>query len=259
VNLHLEGKVAIVGGASRGIGYGIARTLAGEGATVAITARREPALREAADRIRSETGSKVLAIASDVRKAEDTRRVIEETVDTFGGLNILVNNDGAPPLGKTTDFDDDAWDKAVERNLMSVVRMTRAAAPHMRAVGGGSIVNMAALSALQPVASYGLSVTTWAGVIGLAKTLSLELGGDGITVNTVCPGRIGTARLVKVMGEEGRAPEEVLAELARDVPLGRLGTPEDVAGLVAFLVSKPGSYITGATIQIDGGLLSGLL
>lgn len=259
MNLRLEGKVAIVGGASQGIGYAIARTLAGEGATVAITARREPALKEAAERIRSETGSKVLAIASDVRKAEDTKRVVDETVDAFGGLHILVNNDGAPPLGNATDFDDDAWNKAVERNLMSVVRTIRAAVPHMRDGDGGSIVNMAALSALQPMAGYGLSVATWAGVIGLAKTLSLELGGDGITVNTVCPGRIGTDRLVKVMGEEGRTREEVLSELAQDVPLGRLGTPEDVAALVAFLASGPGSYITGATIQVDGGLLSGLL
>ena len=257
MDLRLRDRVAIVGGASQGIGYEIARTLAQEGARVVITARREPALSAAAEGIRTATGAAVLAVQADVRKAEDGARVVEAAVREFGAIHTLVNNDGAPPIGRIQDFDDTAWGKAVEQNLMSVIRMVRLTVPHMRAAGGGSIVNITGLSVVQPMVGFGLSVATWAGVIGLAKTLSLELAGDRITINTICPGFINTTRLDKVFRREaddrGQPFDEFIRDLTAGIPIGRLGTPEDIAAMVALLVSPRGSFVTGATIQVDGG------
>lgn len=263
MDIQLRDKVAIVNGASQGIGYAIARMLAGEGAKVVMTARREAPLNAAAETIRGETQASVLPVPSDIRRAEDCGRIVERTVSQFGRVDILVNNDGAPPLGKLEQFDDIAWDKAVQQNLMSVVRMARQVIPPMRAAGGGRIVNITALSVLQPMATFGLSVATWAGVIGFAKTLSLEVGPYGITVNTICPGRIATPRLEKVYSQRpehaGKDPSQLMADLQKETPLQRIGKPEDVAALVTFLVSSQASFITGVTIQIDGGRLGSLL
>ena len=255
MDLNLKDKVAIVGGASMGIGYGIARTLAAEGARVAITARREPALRQAAEAIRAETGTEVLAVQADCRRAEDCRRVAATVVETLGGIDILVHNDGAPPLGAVMTFDDVAGQKAIEQKFFYVVRMVRACVPHMQARGGGGILNITAISAIQPIAGFGLSVATWGGVIGLAKTLSLELAPGNINVNTICPGYIETTRLEKVFAADGKDPNIMRNQLIAEVPMGRIGTVDDVAGLVALLVSPRGRYITGTTIQVDGGLL----
>lgn len=258
MDLQLKGKVAIVGGASQGIGFGVAQELAREGVQVVITARREPALIEAASRIRAETGGEVLPVQADVRRSEDCQRVVERTLAAYGGIDILVNNDGAPPIGKIEDFDDAAWQKAVEQNLYSVIRMVRHCVPHMKARGYGRIVNVTSVSTRQPLAGLGLSVATWAGVIAYAKTLSLELGPAGITVNTILPGRVDTGRLEivtrKRAAQEGRDPDQAMAEVLHEVPVGRLGTPEDVAGMIALLVSPRGSFITGTAIQVDGGL-----
>jgi 3-oxoacyl-[acyl-carrier protein] reductase len=263
MDLELRDKVAIVNGSSQGIGYAIARMLAGEGAKVVMTARNEATLNAAAETIRGETQASVLPIPSDIRRAEDCGRIVEGTISQFGRVDILVNNDGAPPLGKLEQFDDVAWGKAVQQNLMSVVRMTRQVIPPMRTAGGGRIVNIAALSVLQPMETFGLSVATWAGVIGFAKTLSLEVGLYGITVNTICPGRIATARLEKVYSQRpehaGKDPGKLMEDLQKETPLQRIGKPEDVAALVAFLVSSQASFITGVTIQIDGGRRGSLL
>jgi 3-oxoacyl-[acyl-carrier protein] reductase len=255
MNLELDGKVAIIGGASQGIGYGIARTLAREGAVVAITARRDNELRAAAERLRAETGGRVLPIQADCRRAEDCTRVAQTAQQELGGIDILVNNDGAPPLGPALSFDDTAWSKAVEQNLMYVVRMVREAVPAMKARGGGSILNITAISAIQPIAGFALSVATWSGVIGYAKTLSLELASLGINVNTICPGYIDTSRLQKVFAAGSEPPLVVQERLRAEIPLKRIGTVDDIASLVALLVSPRGSYITGTAIQVDGGLL----
>lgn len=254
MDLGLKGKVAVVGGASMGIGYGIARLLAAEGARVAITARREPALLKAAEQLRVETKAVVLPVQGDGRRAEDCARVVETVVNELGGIDIVVNNDGAPPLGNLATFDDAAWAKAVEQNLMYVVRMARHAVPHMTKRGGGSILNIAALSALQPAVGFGLSVATWNGVIGFAKTLSLEVAAQNINVNTICPGYIETQRLEKVFSSQGD-PAELRKALTAEVPMGRIGTIEDIASVAALLVSPRGRYVTGATLAVDGGLL----
>lgn len=259
MDLGLTGKIAVVGGASQGIGYAIARLLAREGATVAMVARRQERLDAAARAIAEETGARTLAIQGDIRKAADCERIIDTAATELGGIDVLVNNDGAPPLGELATFDDAAWDKAVQQNLMSVVRLTRGAVPLMRARGGGRIVNITALSVLQPRARFGLSIATWAGVVGYAKTLSLEVAADGITVNTLCPGRIATGRIATVFGTDGAIDDAQLAAMAKEIPMGRLGTPDEIAGLVAFLASPFAAYITGATIQVDGGRLASLL
>jgi 3-oxoacyl-[acyl-carrier protein] reductase len=279
MDLSLKGRVALVGGASQGIGHAIARLLAAEGAAVAIVARRSEPLEAAAQAIRDESGATVLPIAADIRRADDCARIVETAARAFGRIDVLVNNDGAPPLGLLSEFDDAAWDKAVQQNLMSVVRLTRGAVPLMRQHGFGRIVNITALSAIQPIARFGLSVSTWAGVIGYSKTLSLELAPEQITVNTICPGRIATGRLAKVFGKAapGVAPEgaaagssgavdadvdpdtEMLARIRREIPMQRIGQPDEIAGLVALLASPYGGYITGSTFHVDGGRRAALL
>jgi 3-oxoacyl-[acyl-carrier protein] reductase len=255
VDLQLKGQRALVNGASQGIGYAIALRLAQEGVRVAIAARREPALSTARARIAKEVGCEVDAIQGDIRKAEDCERIVAQAAAALGGLDILVNNDGAPPLGLCLKFSDTDWSNAVDQNFMSVLRMTRAAVPHMKQAGGGSIVNITALSAIQPVEGFGLSVATWAGVIGLAKTLSRELAPDNIRINTLCPGPTDTPRLAKINEQTSGMMDKLISE----IPLGRVAKPEQVAALTALLVSPLGSHMTGTTIPVDGGQMQALL
>ena len=257
MDLNLRDRVAIVGGASMGIGLGIANRLAAEGAKLMIFARREPALKAAADKLAQQHGAEVEWCTADIRDRDDSTRIVQKTIERFGRLDILVNNDGAPPLGDIDSFDDVAWQKAVEQNLFSVIRMVRAALPHLKKQGG-SILNISAISAIQPIAGFGLSVATWSGLIGYAKTLSLEMARHGINVNTICPGYIDTTRLEKVFAAGGQDPLEARRKLEAEVPMGRIGSVDDIANMVALLVSPAGAYITGCSIPIDGGLLRGL-
>ena len=260
MDLGLKGRIALVGGASQGIGFAIARLLASEGASVAMVARKTEPLAQACRRIEDETGARTLAIAGDIRLADDCERIADAALDGFGRIDILVNNDGAPPLGELSGFDDTVWHRAVEQNLMSVVRLSRRALTGMQERGWGRIVNITALSAIQPIPKFGLSVATWAGVIGYAKTLSLEVASQGITVHTICPGRINTGRLGTVFGAgtPGQIDQEQLAQITQQIPMARIGAPDEIAGMVAFLCSPWAAYMSGTVQHIDGGRHGGL-
>ncbi|MEY4645918.1 MAG: hypothetical protein RLZZ596_2749 [Pseudomonadota bacterium] len=261
MDLSLKGRTALVGGASQGIGFAISNLLAAEGAQVIMVARKEQALNDACQRIRDTHGVSVWPIAADIRKAEDCQHILDQAAQSCPPIEILINNDGAPPLGEIESFDDTAWSRAVEQNLMSVIRLCRAVLPGMRQRGWGRLVNITALSAIQPIPRFGLSVATWAGVIGYAKTLALEVAASGITVNTICPGRIDTGRLGTVFGtgKPGVLDEEQRAQLLQQIPMGRVGEPAEIAGLVAFLCSPWAGYITGAVHHVDGGRRGSLI
>jgi len=257
MDLQLAGKIALVGGGSDGIGYGIARELAREGCSVALMARRLPALEAAASRLQAEITSRVIPVQGDCRKADDITRAVDTIVGHFGGLDILINNDGAPPLGELSSFDDVAWSNAVERNLMYVVRASRAAIPHMKARGGGSILNIISGVAVQPKENFGLCSATWAGVLSYAKTLAIEVGKFRITVNTIMSGLIETPRAEKVVfTKDGTDIEAERQRRISLIPVRRVGQVGDIGALAALLVSPRGSFISGTAVQVDGGILA---
>ena len=262
MDLGIKGAPALVAAASKGIGRAVAEGLAREGARVAFFARSAPDVQHTAQEIRAATGAEVLPLAGDVTVAGDVERIAGETVARLGGLRILVTNAGGPPLGVFEEIDDGKWQAAFELNLLSVVRLIRAAVPHMRAAGGGRIVNIQSTSVKQPIDGLILSNAIRTGAVGLAKTLATELGKDRITVNTVCPGRIDTQRVRNLFAHRARSrgvtAEQALAAEEALIPLGRLGTPDEVAAMVIFLCSEPARYVTGVTMQVDGGLVRGL-
>jgi len=257
MDLKIENKVAIVLAASKGLGKAIATTLAAEGANVVIGSRDKNQLEAAADEIRQTAKGKVLAIAVDVNQPQQLENIIAQTVNTFGRIDILVNNAGGPPFNKFETFNDEQWQAAFDQNLMSFVRASRSVVPHMRQAGGGRIVNIISASVKYVMANSVLSTSMRMGVVGMAKLLADELGPDGITVNNVAPGLILTGRIKETM-PQGDNFETALKEKSQSIPLRRIGKPEELAALVAFLVSEPAAYITGTTIQIDGGANKGI-
>ena len=263
MDLGLKGRAAAVAAASRGLGRAVARALALEGAAVALCGRDEARIREAADAIAAETGARTLAVVADVGRAEDCSRFVETAAHAFGRLDALVTNTGGPSPGAFEKVREDDWRAAIDVTLMNVVRLVRAAVPHMKRGGWGRIVNITSLSAKQPIDGLVLSNALRPAIVGLAKTLAGELGPDGILVNNVCPGYTRTDRLEELLHVRaeatGSSPDRILAQLAEGVPLRRVGEPEELAALVAFLCSERASFITGTTIPIDGGACRGLL
>ena len=255
-------RVALVCAASKGLGRASAEALGRDGVRVAICARGREALTATADAMRS-AGAEVLPIEADLRRADDVSRAIETTVATFGRLDILVTNTGGPPSGPFMTLDEAAWLEAIDSLLLSVVRLCRGAIPHMQARGGGRIINITSISVKQPIAGLVLSNALRAAVTGLAKTLSVELAPHNILVNCVAPGYTRTDRVVELAkaaaAREGITPEQAERRIIDQVPLGRLGTPEEFGEVVRFLASPAASFVTGATIPVDGGWVRGLL
>lgn len=262
MDLGIKGKTAIVGASSKGLGKAVAIGLANEGTNLAIYSRTKSEIEETADEISSKFGVKVIAIDADASNKNDLEKVFNAAKSEFSAVDILVNNAGGPPFGFFDDFELDDWKAAFDLNLLSTIYLTKRVVPLMKKNKWGRIINITSIAVKQPIDGLILSNTARAGVIGFSKTLSNELGEHNITVNNVCPGRILTDR-IKNLAKARADKENISVDLAlenmkSDIPLNRIGSPEEFADLVAFLSSERASYITGNTIQIDGGLNKGL-
>lgn len=249
----------MVAGASRGLGYAVARILAAEGAAVSLLARDRSAVCDAAASIERETSTATLAVAGDLCSAEAIERWHADTVERFGGVDLLFVNGGGPPPGTVLSFEDGEWQRAFELLVLSVIRTVRVAVPSMAARGGGSVLISTSSSVKEPIPNLALSTVLRASVSALAKTLALELAPQGIRVNQILPGRIETDRLRgldEVNSKRlGITAAEQRARSIAAIPLQRYGAAEELGRAAAFLLSDAASYVTGATLQVDGGLI----
>lgn len=262
MDLGLKDRVAIVAAASQGLGKAVALGLAREGAKVAICARTESTLSRTAEEIRKETGVEVLARPVDVTDYEQVRSFVSETNNRFGRVDICVTNAGGPPAKPFSGTTVEDWQAAVNLNLMSTLYFVREVLPLMRKRKWGRVITITSLSVKQPVDNLVLSNSVRSAVSGLMKTLSNEYGQDNILINNVCPGYTLTARLdqlsARLAKAEGIDSKEVQQRWAKQVPLRRLGRPEEFADAVVFLASERASYLTGVSLSIDGGLIKGI-
>jgi len=252
MDLKLTNKVAIVLAASKGLGKAIATALSAEGAKVIIGSRDDVELKKTANEIQKLTGNEVIAIPVDVSDGEQINNFIQKAASRFGRIDILLNNAGGPPFDKFENFDDEAWQKAFELNLLSFARTNRLVVPHLQKTGSGRIINIISGSVKSVLGNSVLSTSMRMGVVGMAKLMADEFGPYNITVNNVAPGMILTDRLKHTLPKDAD-PEQALKEKAKNIPLGRIGKPEELAALVTFLASEQAAYISGTTIQVDGG------
>ncbi len=262
MELGFAGKVALVTGASRGLGKAVADLLAAEGAKIALAARDPETLEGAARDIRERFRADVLARPTDVTREDQVSALVGAVIERFGRIDVLVANAGGPPATRfeTTELAD--WKNGIDLSLLSTILLCRSVVPRMKERRSGRIVAVTSISVKQPVEGLILSNTARAGVVGFMKTLSNELGPLGIGVNVVCPGYTRTDRLVELASrlsqQEGVTPETITARWASQIPLGRLGEPEEFASVVAFLCSDRASYVTGTCLQVDGGAVKGV-
>lgn len=262
MDLELTGRTALVTAASKGLGRATATQLAAEGARVMISSRGADQLAATAAEIREATGAQVLHCAADVSKAADLQRLLQEAERQLGGVDVLVNNAGGPRPGGFDSVDDEGWQQAFELTLLSSVRLIRGVLPHMRAQGFGRIVTIASSSIKSPIENLLLSNTYRVALVGLAKSLSVELAPDGILINTLGPGRIATDRVAGL--DAGRARTagisvaEVRAQAEAGIPVGRYGTAAEFATVATFLLSGANTYVTGQAFLVDGGMVRAL-
>lgn len=257
MDLGLKGKVALVAASSKGLGYGVAKALAADGAKVSLCSRSEEAITAATITLADDYGADTLATSCDVTKPEDIEAWVSKTVDTWGSIDCLLVNAGGPPAKVFKEISDDEWQAAFELTLMSSVRMIRATIPYM--TNGGSILTVTSSSIKEPIPRLGLSTVMRSGVMGLVKTLADELADDGIRVNNLIPGRIDTDRVAQLdantSNKLGISIEEVQKRSLAKIPMGRYGNIDDFGSAGAFLLSPAASYITGATLRVDGGAM----
>ncbi len=260
MDLGLKGRTALVAAASKGLGKAVAKALAKEGANVAIFSRDEAAIQAAAKEIEAAApGAQVLALTGDATKPADIERVVRATVDRFGGVDVLYNNAGGPRPGYFDDLTDEDWQHAFDLNLMSAVRLTRACLPYMRRNRWGRVITGTSSSVKQPIENLMLSNSIRSATTAWSKTLSDQLASEGITVNTLAPGRIMTERIIQLDSDTarrtGESQEQVTKRLEKRIPTGRYGDPDEFGAAAAFLASEPASYITGQMLLVDGGQL----
>lgn len=263
MNLGLAGKVALVTGASSGLGLAIAAEMAAEGASVAIVARREAELDRAASSIMSATRARVLPLVGDVTKEKDVSEFMARLTESLGPVDILVANAGGPPATTFATTTEDQYRAALELNLLSSIRLAHACVPGMRARKWGRVIFVTSMAAKQPVPGLLLSNTARAGLLGFAKTLAAECAPDNVLVNSVLPGHFDTQRAIDLANmraeKEGRSVDDILAARVRGIPLGRAGEAKEFAAMVTFLASERASFLTGTAIQVDGGQILGIL
>jgi 3-oxoacyl-[acyl-carrier protein] reductase len=262
MDLGLKGKVAMVAGASRGLGFAVAEALAREGATVSISSSTPASIEDAAKRL-SAGGSTILGTVVDVRNDEQIAAWAQKTIERFGGIDLLFTNGGGPPSGAAVSFDDAAWQNAIDLLLFSALRMVRAAVPSMKQRGGGSILMSTSASVKEPIPNLGLSTVLRASVSALSKTLALELAADKIRVNQIIPGRIDTDRVKQlddIAGKkQGITADQAKAKAMAAIPMGRYGETPEYGRVAAFILSDAAAYMTGSTVQVDGGLIRSVL
>ncbi|MDP2777491.1 MAG: SDR family oxidoreductase [Anaerolineales bacterium] len=263
MDLKLKDKRALVTGSSRGLGYAAALALAKEGCQVAINGRDEVKIKSTAEKLSKETGTQVIGSAGDVSLPDVPEKLVQQTVDAFGGLDILITNTGGPPPGSIDSLDEAAWQKGVDLCLMAHVRLIKAALPYLRKSQAASILTVTSYSVKQPIANLLLSNSIRSATIGLTKTLALELGKEGIRVNSILPGWTKTERVTELMSARATANKSTVEEetkrQASESPFGRMADPEEFANAAVFMVSPAASYITGVMLSVDGGMYKGTI
>ncbi|MBI1796370.1 MAG: SDR family oxidoreductase [Candidatus Eisenbacteria bacterium] len=260
---RLDGKVALVAAASKGLGRAVADAFAADGASLAICARGEPALSAARDQIQRIARSPVHAVAGDLATSDGIARIVRSTLDRFGRVDVLVTNAGGPPVGTFETLAWDAWQRAVELTLRSAVELTRAVLPGMRERRWGRVIHITSLAVKQPIDGLMLSTSIRSAVTGFSRVLANEAAADGVTVNTILPGFMNTERVVELneatAAREGVPVEQIERRVRERIPVRRIGEPRELAALAAFLASEDASYITGQSIAVDGGWIQSLL
>ena len=263
MDLGLKDKRALITASSRGLGYATALALAKEGCKVAVNGRDEAKIKGIAEKLSKEAGTQVIGIAGDVSLPDVPEKLIRETVDALGGLDILITNAGGPPPGAFESFDETAWQKAIDSSFMGHVRLIKFALPALRMSDCGNVLTVTSFVVKQPMQNLVLSNSIRTATIGLTKSMALELGREGIRFNSILPGWTETERVTELMSARAKANsstvEEELRKQTAEIPLGRMGRPEEFANAAAFIVSPAASYITGVMLNVDGGIIKGTM